>query len=397
MNRKQEMVSALTRRISAAGLELSVGEACFADNHYWERYPDGHCDSFITPSIEAHLACLVDSTLESLVKDDSIERCKTWPELWSTWGNKGLLKSPPELLHVKGVPILRIRHDSYLTCVGKNIFINHRDAYGNGNNGVSCGDLSQTIRAISLPTHVGLSWDSAKREDWYRENVLFRKAMVLRYPFEACSSLRTFHTLLSDSPEVFDQFITETDDSILCCNLDRSFGLDDMQDGMRATVDKECAKFVVALLARGSAGLQVFAILRYSMGGVTLRWSEQGVLRNLCVSIPVWDAATYMEELRCADMDLDKMVQLSEREYYRQCWCSLSLTLMTMAGIQYSAFWINPKLPRKCDTVHMGLMESVYQSNGLDSLCSIIRSEARMLRDGDLLRNAFRATECPED
>lgn len=337
MNRKQDMVKELVERINAS-IALPEDLPLWAEKDFWEKYPDGHCDDFANPTVEGQLSCLTVESLERLMLNDCVSISTSWTDLWRHWGEQGYLKTAPYIMDNSRLHVLRLRHDSYLHLWRQNGFQNSYDAYGHGDNGQSAMDMQEAIRAITLSEYAKrYENDGESDAAWNAENRVFRKAMIMRYMFEACSKHQTFVRHLQSYPEVFDRFIAEVDARALELSLDKDLTLRTIKElcQKEEATGNQC--LYLALTQRHHCDETVFAGLTLNTTSVCLRWVNGKEDCKYTINFPAWDCVAYQEEREdCGDNQM-----LSEKEYIAACWRGLSLFLLSLAGTRYSYEWFS--------------------------------------------------------
>lgn len=358
MNKKQALVTEILERLSVLDIP---SEELYAKNEFWSEYPDGHYNSTIYPSIEGLLSCLTKDSLQAIVDKDYIELGKTFNSAWNEWGRAGYLQSVPEVIQDRtGVPILRLRHDCYLHWFRGYGFQNSYDAYCNGSNGESPKTFNKIREAITT--------DIDNPAEWNKTWALFRKAMVLSYPAQACAGKNVFYKMLNEHSDVFDDFITQTDKAVMRVGLDPSMTWNEMKEQASKQQFNCSIDLEVPIVLRNPKGEsnQVCGILRFGKSSVSFTWSEDLQSRSMCINFPKWSAG---------DATLDTTATfLSQREYLLECWVNLGYTLLTMAGVICAPYHIALSARRNIDVAAVNWCDQdtcVTNIRTLNEVCSM--------------------------
>lgn len=346
MNKKHQLVSELTDRIVNSGIILPEDTVARAPADFWKNYPDGHCDDSVCPSLEGQLSCLLESQLESILKDDHIQEGMEFHSLWKAWGTAGYLQCDPIIMDLPNdrVPMLRIRHDAYLHWMRGYGFQCSFDAYCNGSNGSSATNMYMAKRACTLSEYSERYEQDEGSAAWEQEYAVFRKAMMLRYPFEACAQKKSFYRVLQGQADIFDEFFNRTDKKCLRMGLDKSLGIRALRRKCQEAEPSGDTVLWIPLhqttVRKGEKREEVFATLFLGETFVSLHWKHGGD-KKLTINFPAWEKDTYMAELQGLDLAAEHPVYPIQGDYLYQCWSCLSLTLLTLAGVSYSGMWFH--------------------------------------------------------
>lgn len=357
MNKKRELVNTILDAVEAANVKLpeEAGFAldagyklgCADPDRYWKRNPNGHSREDAT-CIEQLLACLDEHSLEDILASGGIPEGIEWNDLWRTWGAVGCFQCVPTIIEDdERIPVLRIRHDSYLSWFRGYAFQNSCDLRANGSNGASNSDLELAVKCVTCPW-----WDTdEEKAAWESKHALFRKALILSYPICAAGNQQSFYKCLQSYPEVFEDFIARTDKRCLHLDLDTSLTLEKMRAEAAATKFEGPIVEELALVRDDGYGV----ILRYNTKCVSVSWSEDGENHSLCIHIPEWDKEVYMGELDdIGDMNCGQYPNYPSMQYdLLCCWTGLTITLLALMGGQISYhYWVpTKKLAAKMDKI----------------------------------------------
>ena len=186
---KKTLVQQVIEQMEKASVVFAEGTQVWSSDRFWVRYPEGHYASSYCYCVEEHLSCLDEQSLQKILELVPFTEGIEFDALWKAWGQSGCFKCEPAILtwEDKKVPILRIRHDSYLHYMRGYAFQNSYDAHCNGSNGAS-NNLEQDIRAITWSEYsLGEEQDEYTiRPQWEEKWALFRKAMIVQHSFVAC-------------------------------------------------------------------------------------------------------------------------------------------------------------------------------------------------------------------
>lgn len=358
MSKKQEMVNELIERLSVLNIDdntATLGNLrLHAEDKFWERYPDGHCNSILeAPSVEGRLSCLAEESLQAILANDLIDPEISFSDLWGKWGRAGYFKCAPSIIKDRqGTPILRMRHDCYLHWFRGNGFQVSYDAYCNGSNGSSFMNFFTTRKAITLPECSSYRDEDDYTTDfdamWNHEWSLFRKAMVVSSIAQACAGKSVFYQMVNEHSSVLDEFISMTDNRCMKIDVDSSLSWSDMYreaSGARFSCPMELEVPVVTS-RNNDKDVNVLGILRFGKSAVSFTWSEKGRLHSLCIEFPEWEREAWADEVsggveRC---------MLDMRNYLLECWVNLGYTLITLAGIICERYVISPDKGKKFDS-----------------------------------------------
>lgn len=338
MNNKQQLVNSVLAKIEEAQVELADEQDLRSqDVSFWKRYPTGHCN--VEYSVEEQLSCLTEEQLQR-VANLQITTGTKFRDMWREWGKAGVFECAPTLMRTEsGIPVLRVRHDSYLHWMRGYCFQNSYDAHCNGSNGASGSTLARDTCIIELSGYSRL-WDNEDtdgvQEAWEAQWAVFRKAMILAHPFMACAGKNSFHRMLVCHADTFEEFMNQTDDNIMKLRLDKSLTL--------AAMRKKCASTeydsttLLDLAVMSAPGKQV-GLLRFGRTAVQFSWNSCEGFKQLTIKFPEWDKDAYVQELYdCGDMNACHPMQAVEQEYLYSIWCNLSATLLTLAGVDSRYF-----------------------------------------------------------
>lgn len=338
MNNKQQLVNSILTKIEKAKVALVDDQHLHAqDTSFWERYPTGHCNAEY--SVEEQLSCLTEEQLQRVANLQITPGIK-FRDMWREWGKAGVFECAPAILDTKsGVPMLRIRHDSYLHWMRGYCFQNSYDAHCNGSNGGSGSTLARDASIIELPVYSAL-WDNEDdgdvQEAWETQWSVFRKAMILAHPFMACAGKNSFHKMLECYAETFEEFVNQTDDSVMKLRLDKSLTLTAMREKCASTEYDSTTLLDLAVM--GALDKQV-GLLRFGSTAVQFSWNSREGFRQMTIRFPEWDKDAYVQELYdCVDLNARHPWQPAEQEYLYSIWCNLSATLLTLAGMDSRYF-----------------------------------------------------------
>lgn len=355
MNKKQALVTEILERLSV--LDIPSDEL-YAKDEFWSEYPDGHYNSTIYPSIEGLLSCLTKDSLQAIVDKDYIEPGKTFNSAWNEWGRAGYLQSIPEVIQDRsGVPILRLRHDCYLHWFRGYGFQNSYDAYCNGSNGESPKTFNKIREAITT--------DIDNPAEWNKTWALFRKAMIVSYPAQACAGKTVFYKMLNEHSDVFDDFITLTDEKCLHLDLDPSMTWNVMKEQASKQMFNCSIDFEVPIMIKSTKAekQQFCGILRFGKSAVSYTWCENMQSHSMCINFPKFGKNTL----------------LHQQEYLLECWVNLGYTLLTMAGIICAKYNIVLPANRKINVIDVSWTQSELWATNISTLnevCSRGVSEA---------------------
>lgn len=350
MNKKQQLVSELTERVKSAGVILPNDARerpweIYAGARYWKEFPDGHCRKGVIGhpvSLESNLACLSEDTLTAILADDKITEGCTWNDLWKAWGRAGYFICEPSLVYLPGskIPTLRMRHDCYLHLFRGYGFQNSRDIMDDGSNGFSGNHLQlvcnliDPVRRDSIYEGFGGDAEELVEATWKREWAVFRKAMVIAFPFQACWNIAAFDRLLEEKPEMFNEFVNLTDEHGMYQDLNSDIGVREIQAAAWNTTrdpdDTEGLKLTVPMVMTSRSGGAKFlcGILRFYEDAVSLTWSVKGERKFLSLSFPKYEQGVS-----------------TERDYYYYIWTSLALVLLKFSGMWFGVY--STELPKK--------------------------------------------------
>lgn len=339
MSKKRILVNDLISRLETGGAILPDNMITEAQAGFWDEYPDGHFYDPANPRLECYLSRLTKENLDTILSDTGIEPGVDFWTLWRQWGRKFYLRSDPVILHNGDEPVLRIRHDSYIQPFGTQGFQNGQDLYGHiFSSSRSALTMAEAMAAITMPLETG----GLTEQMWNDTCKLFRRVMLMSFPFEAAGKNTSFHKALHRWPQVFDKFLDEVDSNILHLNI----GGMEMHDvyhqiQMQELRDEELVLPMVGRTVRKTGGYNdvVFASLHYSTTGVSLTWRANNYDECYTVTFPEWDCEAYVEELNKLDLRLQKPRGLCEQMYIYQCWMRLSISLLTLMGIGVADEW----------------------------------------------------------
>lgn len=359
MSKKQEMVSELTKRIESGNVELCCEYDCMSGSSeqmplcttvsdYWKKYPDGYFrDS--KGSVESVLACLTNESLEKILGDDSITADSSWDTLWLSWGRKGYLRSDASLLtSQEWVPTLRLRHDRYLSWFQGYRFHLTDDLF----NGRECwpgsDSLPDVVRAITLSD---LVFDQERKPEmckqkWYRDNALFRRAMLFGCVASACSNTPVFYRVLHDNTKIFDEFLSLSDKYCTKTQTDDQIGVKNIRRAARKSAPTSKATVYGAYLQDSRKDKGIFGWLSFGLTYVSLSMIRDGKDYTLTLNFPKWDRQAYEYERENIDCTGDKPVQLPYDAYLYTCWCTLLYALLALADILYTPMWMSVALAK---------------------------------------------------
>lgn len=313
MSKKQELVKLVLDRLERAGVDCGEMEL-YAEEGFWNKHPNGYCFSPLEQSVEAKLSCLTGRNLVSITEDDGITMGASLADLWSEWGRKGYFKADPEIITFDSIPMLRLRHDSYLSCGGSFVFKNSKDAYSGSNNGSS---KAMNIDFITAPSGVD-------EDEWNKEWALFRRAMYISYPIEALLGRNTLFSLLDHNPQYFDAFVNRVDSEYTRAGIDGSLTWRQMLKDVEVTDNSwltDSSLFIASGESNAEDGFSVFATLSFGRANVSLYFSDGRGSHQFTVRIPAW---------------MPRSSGVREDYYFYTCWYRLSVTLLTMAHIRCS-------------------------------------------------------------
>lgn len=328
MNKKRELVSKVIEALEKAHVVLDDGIDLRAAGYFWRQYPQGHCNDMAVPSVEGALSCLTVENLEAILALESPKDGITYGELWKEWGRQGCFKCNWEILPLPEVPVLRIRHDSYLSYFRGYRFQNSYDAYGNGSNGESNGDLQQCVDFCRRVTHRDFLEEC---HDMTQEEIaVLCTGLVYSYPFEACRGKTTFYKALQNNPAVFDRFMLDAAYLGMRLRLDSRVTLGALRRKMAEASPRGTFELELPIVDDGNQ----IASLRLYSEAVQLRWRRDGEYHAYTLCFP-----KYTYEL--AD---------SEEALCYYMWDRLSITLFTLAGFAPNRGRIMLQHGVKCDT-----------------------------------------------
>lgn len=387
MNKKHEMVEMILNRIDQLGImydeEIGCGETKLrADDKFWERYPQGYHYPNFDATVEEKLSCLSERSLNKILSSDHMKPHMTFGDVWHSWGRAGYFKDKPELLDLgTSWPILRLRHDCYLTWFRDAGFQNSCDAYFNGSNGASAMDFGIARRAMSITPCNDLFWEKDGEErdpdvaeaEWNEKWAMFRKAMFLSYPAQAACGKSVFQKVLSDEPELFEEFITLTDKQCAHMNLDPAMTLKRMKELAREIKFEWPAVAEIPMITRNSTadGFDIYAMLRLSEHQVSLMWSVEGKQNQYTIPFPEWSAEDWIGEAITLDLAAESPECLTQKEYLYSCWVNLSVTLLMMAGIEFSLYWAFPSKGLMFDTTPLCFSPVHMCAKGINDVGSL--------------------------
>lgn len=347
MNRKRELVNPILDNLERAGVKLSDtlelagndGDISYIDKGfylrckdsdlYWKLNPTGNCMEY-SGCIEQNLACLEEQNLERILTSGGIPENIEWCDLWRSWEAAGYFECAPSIIEDEDhVPILRIWHDAYLGWFRGYCFQNSYDLRANGSKGNSPSDLQLAEACVTCPWYS----DTADRSAWEHEYALFRKAIILAYPFSAAGCDQHFPQLLHNYPSLFEEFINRTDKEKMHLNLDAGLTLCEMRNQSSSIKFQGPVAEEITLTQEGGYGV----VLRYNEQYVSVSWSESGENRSLTIKIPKWGSEpSSMEDRNCARRPRCENISA----YLNGCWYCLTITLLTLASCQVSHnFW----------------------------------------------------------
>lgn len=343
MYKKRELVDEILDKLKHERIILPEGFELLSPTNPWAMYPDGHYNDPAHPSIEGLLSCLLLENLEMIVKDTPPYEME-FHTLWKKWGQQGYLKSTPIVLEVNNFPVLRIRHDSYLSWYGGYWFQNTRDAYGHGSSGESWGSLVDAMKICKFLTAYYPGWVDCSH------------ALMAAFPLSTCSDKYSFCRALSKYPEVFDEFLQGVDQHLLHTGLpaDRSI------EGLKATMQetKMCTEisyeFPVICLD------QLAALLYISKQSVQLVWSENDQRHSYTINFPLWDDALKMDE----------------STYLTTMWESLAITELILAGFMVTPYFIKPLTQSKIKMMPSSFYDKSDHIRNLDVMSKKFHSIA---------------------
>lgn len=390
MNKKQQMVSELIDRIENAHVQ-KPNEVAFGDEmqlraypKYWEQFPDGHCRWH---SVETDLACLSEDTLARILADDKIQEGMSWESLWHAWGRASYFNCAPSIIYGrdKHVPVLRMRHDCYLSWFRGYRFQMSMDICADGSNGES-RYLNNIESVITAPVESIILDDSVDEDtaidDWNTKWAVFRKALVYSLPFEACAGKRVFTRLLDNNPDMFDEFMTRTDQELMHYHLAEGIGIKQISRACREGSTIRYPLFTIPLLTSGNDKPKVCAVLALSEDRVSLTWSVAGKQRRFQLAMPKWDRYAYERQLKCLDLSEDVPSYPSESDYYYYCWTALAVVLITLAGAGTGRYIIDPyKLG--WDETSSALYNIKLCAQGMSDIWDLCRDYCRRFRTLD--------------
>lgn len=326
MIKKHELVNQVLERLEEANVVQDSYESLRADGFFWEYYPQGHCNN-LDSSVEGELSCLTEENLAAILALGTPSQGIAYSALWREWGAQGCLRSVPEILNIERVPVLRVRHDSYLSYFRGYRFQNSYDAYGHGSNGESNGDLGRCVDICMRLNHPDfLAGCNDIMED---ELAVLCTALVYSYPFEACRGKAAFYKALQNNPEIFDKFMGDTATSSMHITLDNRVTLSVLREKMT----KETPSGILMLELPVMDNDNQIATLRLYSTAVQIGWRSNGEYHAYTLRFPQFN------------YELDE----DENKFIDYMWDRLCITLLTLAGFIPNERRIVPQLNMKCD------------------------------------------------
>lgn len=389
MNKKQSLVEELLQRMSVLNIPDSaeddlVEDRLRATNDFWERYPEGHCNSMFYPSIEGLLSCMTEEQLQRLVDEAKFEPGKKFRDVWLAWGRAGYFKSEPQLLEEGRTPVLRVRHDCYLHWFKDSGFQNSHDAYANGSNGSSYMTFSSARRAMDCPPCSSFRDDDDYTTDfdvlWNKDWRVFRRAMFLSFAFQACLDKRVFQQVLLTQADLFDRFLNLTDEKVAHAHTDVSLGYNELRAVCAATEFDGPVLFEIPLVYKpANWDMSVYAILRFSETCVGITWHEGESVQHMAIRFPKWEQEAWLEEARCMDLSCEHPEMLPVREYYHECWLDLAITLCGLARIGTDRCWMRPWRETKFSLAPIVFWTEDQCASGYEKISTVCHNTAAKL------------------
>lgn len=350
MNKKQNLVNEIINRMEKAHVNFG-SDVVRCQSGYWDKYPDGNCDIDpvtleVNSCIESTLACLSVSSLERIAENDLIEEGMQVPKLWRVWGQAGYFKMDPEIFMIGRTPVFKFRHDCFLAPWRDSGFQNSYDAYYNGSNGSSSMDIQRALRAIEIPEHHSSFFDVSGEErpndvvirEWNQKWALFRKAMFVSYPIEACSGKSAFHQTLKAHSKVFSDYVDAVGSDYFHLGLDSELTWSKMIE-QASRVDVLNRPAVEKSLIEESKFPEVFGTMKFGRNFVSFTWND-GEPKSLAIEFPEWERNAWNTEATFLDLGCDHPQMLPESDYYCTCWLRLSIVLLAMAGVACAIFYM---------------------------------------------------------
>lgn len=349
MNKKQQLVSELTERIEHAGITLPESEdgSCWvfrAKDTYWEEFPEGYCRRGVLgskESLESNLACLSEETLVRILADDKIVEGMPFDQLWSSWGRAKYFVCEPRLVYIKEtrIPTLFLRHDCFLHLFRGYTFQNSYDIVADGSNGSGGNHLNTVYGIINPPMYFDYDEDDpaveeAAKASWKKEWAVFRKAMILSFPFQACWNIGAFERLLQEHPGLFDEFMNQTDKYGMRQGLDTTLGVRQIYEAAKSTAERlkgtpQTLLEIPMIMEESSGRTMMCGILKFSKRVVSFTWSVQDERKELALEMPLHETECVSPE----DNDYPR-----SKYYYYYSWTSLALVLLRLSGVRFGYY-----------------------------------------------------------
>lgn len=329
MNKKQELVKKVVDNLERAQVVLGEGEELRAPEGFWRQYPQGHCnDTMVSLSVECLLSCLTNKNLDAIAKLGPPATGVKFSAWWRDLGQTGYLKDDPILMDVDRIPVLRIRHDSYLSWFRGYRFQNSYDAFGNGSNGESWGSMPDAVsmcKAVLHPDAIDLCANITQEE-----LNTFCKAVMFSFPFSACRGKSTFYKALQKSPEVFNDFLQQTDDRLMHIGLSKDLSMAKLCEVMSNSEmnSPTCAQFPIIY-----EEMQV-ALLSIGETSIQLVWPVCEERHTYTVNFPHWGYEA----------------SLDEPVYRATAWKCVATTMLALAGFTVTERYISPVSATKFDS-----------------------------------------------
>lgn len=318
MNKKRELVEQVLDLMEASHVEQDSYPSLRAVTAFWIAHPSGHYNDG-NASTEGALSCLMEENLSAILAMGVPQNGMKYTDLWREWGRQGCLKSVPTVMNITGIPILRIRHDSYLHWYRGYEFQNSYDAYANGSNGESDPYLEEAVELCRQFTHPDYEEQCKHMSDL--EVKMCCTAIIASYPFYACRGKNSFYRVLKQYPEVFDEFLFRTGDlfhRFVRCFVPVKTLCEEMSD---KPMDCQPLQEYAVL----NDGKQI-ALLRLGETAVQLVWHCKDRLHSYTIKFPYW-----------CNLFTNKRDQ-----YLLKMWGWLAISLLTLAGFSATDYVINP-------------------------------------------------------
>ncbi len=358
MNKKRSLASEATDKLINGGVlyEGPVHE----DALYWRLHPDGYCSG---ETLESKLALLTEENLTNIRDKYTPAPGMLFEDVWRRFGVLGFLKCEPKSLRIEGdrVPTLRIRHDSYLHWMRGYGFQNSYDAYANGSRGCSQG-LKFDLDFIAGS----------------KDKVLNR-ALILSHLYEACAGQRSFYNAMTWYRGVVDQFINDTDDSVMGHILDHTVVIENVRAACASS--EPLKSYVLELAVVPGKGSCVAALVRFGLDGVELLYSVGGNHRRLTMHFPVWDSEAYEEALlELGDLNAGHPDAYDEVTYLQYMWRRLFILLAEVADIHVTSMYMYTGSEEYFDTAPSSLYPATNVVHSMEQVDTALIDKSREYR-----------------